>query len=206
MTRLRPMEVIDRLDEAIKKLRTAYEKYFAGIDRIPPLKDRTDIKRDLRRLITSGTHNTAMRFRINSLQSTLVTYEQYWDRITRRIEEGTFHRDQSRLKRKTEAAAAEENQAAAEENQAAPEKKPAEAKKKTPAAATKDYPASLHKLHDAFTKARQQSGDARPVSIDALASTVKKQMAAIKQKYKCKRVEFKVSVKDGKAILKAVPK
>ena len=144
------MEAVDRLEESIKKLRTAYEKYFAGIERIPPLKDRTDIKRDLRRLVTSGTHNTAVRFRINSLQSTLVTYEQYWDRITRRIEEGTFHRDQFRLKRKTEAAA-EEKPAEAKPADA----KPAEAK--PAAAAKKEYPESLRKLHDAFNQARQKS-------------------------------------------------
>ncbi len=185
-----PAEAIDRLEEAIKKLRTAYEKFFAGIERIPPLQDRDNIKRDLRRLVTSGTHNTALRFRINSLQATMVTYETYWDRITRRIEEGTFHRDQSRLKRKTEQA-----------EEARPVAPPPEK-----AAATREYPASLRKLHDALNEARRQAGDTRPVSIDVLASTVKKQMAAIKHKYKCKRVEFKVSVRDGKAILKAIPK
>jgi hypothetical protein len=194
-------DAISRLEEAVKRLRTAYEKYFAGIDRIPPLKDREDLKRDLRRLVASGTRNTALRFRINALQASMITYEAYWDRITRRIEEGTYHRDQLRMQRKSAPAAEPAPKSDAET-------KPATAadRKPTPTSAQREYPDSLRRLHQAFNDARRQSGEARPISLDLLAATVKKHMAMIKQRTHCERVEFKVTVKDGKAILKAIPK
>ena len=69
------------------------------------------------------------------------------------------------------------------------------------------YPESIRKLHEAFETTRKQlGGDAKPISMAALAATVQKQMVAIQAQYQCKTVEFKVAVKDGRPILKAVPK
>lgn len=206
------------LEEDFKALRTEYEKYFAGVERIEPLKDRDRVKTTLRRLTTTRTPNTAMRYRLQTLQASMITYESYWNRITRQIEEGTYHRDLFRLAHKQQLAG---EQAPAAKAPTPAETRPAAAAPgaatPTPVAAARPqapttaapptvYPEALRTLHTAFAKARAETGDPRPVSIDSLAATVKKQIAAIKERYKCERVEFSVAVKDGKAILKATPK
>jgi hypothetical protein len=90
---------IAELEESLRALRQAYEKYFAGVERLEPLKDRDRLKKELQRLLAENTRNTARRFRLQTLQASLVTYEQYWNRITRQIEEGTFKRDRLRAQR-----------------------------------------------------------------------------------------------------------
>jgi len=181
-------EEISAVEVAIKDLRVLYEKYFAGVDRIEPLKQREDVRRMLNRLVSSPPRNTALRFRLNSAQASMVTHEQHWNRIVRQIEEGTWRRD--KFLKKTG------------KLKTAPEKLNGQSKDKQSAA----YPNSIVKLHDAFNKARSQTAGNNPVSIEALAETVKRQYAEIKKKYNCKTVEFKVGVREGKAYLKAIPR
>lgn len=223
---------IDQLNTSIRELKAAYEQYFAGIERVAPSKPREEIKKTLRRLMTQRNNNTSWKFRIQTAQQTYLTYEQYWDRILRQIEEGTFKRDRLRAQKKSgfgaDAPKTEETdmplaaaldaptqpvytpdlaRAIAEAGaRRAPTTPSAPAPVAPPAAATGAYPESLRKLHETYTRARAEAGDARPVSIDALAETVKKQIATLKEQYKCERVEFKVAMKDGRAILKAIPK
>jgi hypothetical protein len=244
MTPAISQDALDRLEDSIKKLKTAYEKYFAGIERIAPTKDRQEIRKTLLRLVGQPSTNTAWRFRVQSLQATLVTHEAYWDRVTRQIEEGTYRRDLFLLKHRSggdvetkpqkESAAAAAAITAATPQAAAPvtpatrptpaaaapvtpatRPTPAAAAPVTPATrptpaatstASNAYPESIHRLYDAFIRARQSTGDSRPLSIDTLAVTVKKQIDNIKAKHPCRTVEFKVTIKDGKAVLTAIPR
>jgi hypothetical protein len=48
--------------------------------------------------------------------------------------------------------------------------------------------------------------DVTGITPDAIARTIAKQTPEILKAHKASRVEFKVEVKNGKAILKAVPK
>ena len=200
-------EELSSLEEDFKTLRTAYEKYFAGVERLEPLKERDRVKSTLRRLMTVRTPNTAHRYRLQTLQASLITYESYWNRITRQIEEGTYHRDLFRLAHKQEPAGQEPAAMPAPDTGGITDKLASTAapgSKKGSSGVV--FPEALRTLYEAFVKARTETGDTRPVTIDALAATVKKQMATIKEKYKCERVEFTVAVKDGKAILKAIPR
>jgi hypothetical protein len=192
------MDKLDELAEDMKKLRQEYEKYFMGLERLEPQKMRDSVKKTLRRLQGEHSNNTAYKFRLQTLQASMVTYEAHWNRITRQIEEGTFKRDKLRaqaiLRGDSEAPAAT----------SATSEAPAPAGK--PTAAPREYPESLRKLHEAYEQARRQAGETKPLPIEALAATVQKQVAAIKAQYNCKSVEFKVTVKDGKPVLKAIPK
>lgn len=86
------MGTLDELEEAIELLRVAYERYFNGVDRVPPTREHDDIKRRVRLMMTSRGGPTALRFRMQTLKARLVTYEQYWTRILLQIEKGTFKR------------------------------------------------------------------------------------------------------------------
>ena len=192
------------LEEEFKLLRTAYEKYFAGVERVEPLKDRDQVKVALRRMMTARTPNTATRYRLQTLQASLITYESYWNRVARQIEEGTYHRDVFRLERKMALEAPPKERAAAAPADASGADPKAAGAPLPPAPST--YPESLRRLHESFVRARAEVGDPRPITIEALAGTVRKQMQAIKEKFKCERVEFAVALKDGRVILKATPR
>ena len=174
-------QLLDQLNEAIDQLRHSYEKYFAGIERIEPQRDRQKVKRMINQLRSQRFNNTASRFRFQSLQARLVTFESHWNRICRQIEEGTFKRDLIRAQRR---------------------QKQFEQKKERPKAPD----SSLTRLHQEFETACKKLGENKGISLDALQKTVEKQSAAIKSKYGCKDVHFSVDVKNGKVVLKAKAK
>lgn len=86
------MATLDELEEAIELLKVAFERYFNGVDRIPPTRDHDEIKRRVRTALTIRGGPTAVRFRLQNLKARLVTYEHYWTRILLQIEKGTFRR------------------------------------------------------------------------------------------------------------------
>ena len=67
--------------------------------------------------------------------------------------------------------------------------------------------AQMRALYDAYRAAKVTCReDVSRLTYDAVAKTVSKQIPELMTRYKAKTVEFKVEVKDGKAILKAIPK
>ena len=65
----------------------------------------------------------------------------------------------------------------------------------------------LKEVYDAYVMAKKRCNeDVSRLSFDAVASTLKKQVPEILKKHNAKDVDFKVIIKDGKAVLKAVPK
>ena len=73
-------------------LKVAYERYFNGVDRVPPARQHDKVKRQVRNMQRIRGGSTQLRFRSQGLKARLITYEQYWTRILRQIEQGTFKR------------------------------------------------------------------------------------------------------------------
>lgn len=67
--------------------------------------------------------------------------------------------------------------------------------------------AKVKAIYDAYVMAKKRCNeDVSKLSLDSLASTLRKQVPQLMQQHKAKSVEFKVVIKDGKAILRALPK
>lgn len=99
---------LDELEEQIEYLKIAYERYFNGVDNVPPTRKREVIDRAIRSLMREHMPTTALRFRFNSLRQRLTTYSHYWNRILNQIEKGTFKRllaESKRRQREAEARA-----------------------------------------------------------------------------------------------------
>jgi len=88
------------LENEIAKLRAIYEQWFQGIERVPPVRQRERLDRQVRQLRREAPNNTALRFKYQTIFQRWITFTQYWDRISRRIEEGTYARDIRRAKRR----------------------------------------------------------------------------------------------------------
>ena len=223
------------LETEVEELKVKYEMYFLGVERSEPNRVRDELKKKVLRLKERFTRNAGIRFRVQSLHARFISYERLWLRSAREKEEGTYHRDlfKARLHAKQRAAgpagvkgkkeilrhsqaedvdlgdfgddeAAPAAKPAAPKPSAAPAPRPAPPAAAPPAAAIDPQ---TRALYDAYVAARKKCNqDVTGITPDAIARTIAKQTPEILKAHKASRVEFKVEVRDGKAVLKAVPK
>jgi len=83
---------LDELENRLDRLRSLYEQYFLGIEKIEPGVARKDVDRRFWLLRRVQIRNTARRFRLQVLIQRYNTFQQYWARICREIENGTYTR------------------------------------------------------------------------------------------------------------------
>jgi hypothetical protein len=195
-----------RLEEEVEQLKARFELFFLGVDRREPLRERDETKRRIARLKGEHTRNTGLRFRIDTLNARFLSYERMWLRSAREKEEGTYRRDVLRARRAAERAAAEAAKAppvgAAEPVARYGATAPPRA---TPVPGIDD--SQLRELHAAFVAAKRQCNeDTARFTVEALAASLAKQVPTLLSRLRATRVEFRVAVKDGKAILKALPR
>jgi len=208
-----------KIEEELEALKARFEMYFLGIERREPARERQEMKRRVAHLKNEFTRNTGLRFRIQTLHARFLSYERMWLRSAREKEEGTYRRDILKARRHAQLEERKQEEKAKEEAAAAPgattaaESKPAPA---SPAAAPSPQPspavggmseAQLRSLYDAYVSAKKRCNeDVSRLSYEALAKTIVKQVPELLSKYGAKSVEFKVVIKDGRAVLKAVPR
>jgi len=89
-------ELIKELEDRVERLRALYDQYFMGIERLEPLTLRKDLDRRLWVLRREQIRNTGLRFKLETTIQRYNTYQQYWQRIVREIENGTYQRDLGR--------------------------------------------------------------------------------------------------------------
>jgi len=179
-------EELSTFRERLEQLRTKYDRYFMGLERIPPEKIRSDLERDLRNSKLERAHKTAVKFRFNNIRQRMSTYQRYWDRIMRMIEEGRFKREKGSLQ-----------------------------KMGTPPAAPPEEGGSgggggkgtdnERVVYESWKKAQKDLGRKSDVDFDRFQAKLAKQREAQKDKYGWTDVNYSVRVKDGKVALVAKP-
>jgi hypothetical protein len=92
--------LIGELEIAVDRLRSLYEQYFMGIEKIEPMVPRKDVDRRIYVLRKEQIRNTALRFRFHMLLQRYNTYQTHWQRICRDIENGTYKRHVIRAQRR----------------------------------------------------------------------------------------------------------
>jgi hypothetical protein len=249
-------QLLNELEGRIESLKILYEQYFLGLEKLEPIKERRGVARIVRRVQSSQTKNTAIRFRLDSLNQRFLSYQSYWNRIVRQIEAGTYHRDLARVEREMKRRGIDmtgfsklrskgELEAAlmlhlAEADQPEPARAVREfsAEEKAalltgkyriastgqpppiPGSAASPVPAAvpdhggpaaaaddrMKRLYRAYVSAKKRTGESIDgLTYDRLVRTLQKQVPSIKARTGCKRVDFKIVIKQGKAILQAVP-
>ena len=92
-------ELLDAVDTTIDRVKVLYEQYFLGIQKQPPTYLHTDAERKLRDIAQMQIRNTALRYRFATLQQKFGSYNSYWRRTLRQIENGTYTRNLSKIGR-----------------------------------------------------------------------------------------------------------
>ncbi len=169
-------EDILQLEMKVQRLKTDYDQYFAGVQKIPPFKLHEEVKRLIRNCSNRPINNTALAFRYNAIVGRYTSYNNLWTRYMRELDEGKFIRGKGRIK--GIAAKQDTSQESAAEK------------------IYKEYVEAKQRLN------QKTEG----VKVKAIADMLEKQTAQIKAKYSCNNVEYKVVTEAGKVKIKAVPK
>jgi len=86
-------ELLEELESRIERLRALYEQYFMGIEKTEPQVLRKEVERRIWELRREQIRNTGLRFKFQMLVQRYNSFQQYWGRTTREIENGTYRRD-----------------------------------------------------------------------------------------------------------------
>src|SRR6187397_1292068 len=83
---------LEELETRLERLRALYEQYFLGFEKIEPSVARKDVDRRIYVLRREKIRNTGKRFKLQTIIQRYNTFQQYWQRICREIENGTYKR------------------------------------------------------------------------------------------------------------------
>jgi hypothetical protein len=92
-------ELIENVDKTMDRLKTLYEQYFLGIQKQAPSFIHNDVERKLRDLTQMNIRNTGLRYRLATMQQKFGSYNSYWRRTLRQIENGTYARNLAKIGR-----------------------------------------------------------------------------------------------------------
>lgn len=86
-------QLLSELEVDVERLRALYDQYFMGIEKLEPTEQRKLVERHFKVLRREHIRNTALRFKLNTISQRYNTFNQYWARVLREMENGTFRRD-----------------------------------------------------------------------------------------------------------------
>ena len=226
-------ELEKRLDELRRRFDMYF--HGAPEQRQPPSSNQAQLGGELRRMREDEIRNwnTQDKFRFNQIFARYVSMDRMWARTLKQIEDGTHKRDKfkvAQMKKRDENASPEAERRPNDSldgldvdvgsfddfsSDSSPPSQPAAKSVPRPVVTGPARPPAagggmsdqrLQQLYDVYMKAKQRTGEQSSLTVDALRKQIEKQIPAIKAKHKCDNVDFKVVLKDGKAMLKAVPK
>ena len=88
---LNNMDELATLRGKLEALKHLMERYFMGLDKRLPFKERAQISKEIRAF--QPTNDSVSRFKHQNLMQRLMTLERYWQRTIKAIDEGRYHRD-----------------------------------------------------------------------------------------------------------------
>ena len=189
---------LDELEQRIFLLKIEYEKYFTGIERKEPLRERTAIQRVVRDFTDEPIKSAHQRFRYSTLKARFQSLELYWTRNLLQIERGTHPKLKFRADLKEKARV--------------PTEAPADAPTREQEEVLRQRQAQMERedrayrlVFEKYLEARRQCGQAGDLSYDAVREALRNQVRQIKATYNVDSVKFRVVVENGKAKVKAVP-
>lgn len=176
---------LDHLEASIGRLRILYEQYFTGILPRPPEKEHAEVVKLIKFMLKAPFKNSQRAFRMRTLINRFQTYCTYWERVNKQREDGTYFRDVFKAEMREKIAKEMEDLA-------------------TKVGASHK---GIEQLYQTYESAiRKIGGDSQRINFDSFRATMLKTATELKKKHGATKVSYKVAVRDGKVILKAVAK
>lgn len=83
-------DFLKELESNIKRVKVLYDQFFMGFEKREPSREREKLKKIFRNSNLHRHKKAAVKFRFMNLLSTFSTMQNYWDRILKQMELGTF--------------------------------------------------------------------------------------------------------------------
>jgi hypothetical protein len=204
----------DAIEAELVALSHLYEQYFVGVDRAAPLRRHQQLRARLSNLKSTFNRTTSFQFRVQNLAARFLAFEQMWRRTVQEIENGSYARDLFKARRRGRVQ--QSKQPEANPPKAAPAAidepgEPSQAERQPATARAVSFnelsDAKLRVVYEAYVSAKKRcSEDVSKLSFESMAAKLRKQIPLLVEKHKARSVEFKIVIKDGKAVLQAIPK
>jgi hypothetical protein len=181
-----PEEELKILEIKLNQLKLDYEKYFLGTRPTEPAMQRAEVQKMVIKWSNTRITNTAQRFKFNSLNGRYQAFKRQWDNTLRQIEAGTYKRHVFKADLRDRERGVEGSGAPRSGNGARAER------------------GGQGDLFETYRDAMMATGqNTSGLTPEKLQRALAKQEAAIKKKYGCEKVDFKVVVSGGKVKVKA---
>ncbi len=169
---------LEQIEHQMKTLEIAYEQYFSGLEKREPMKDREDLTRRIRQFANRRIMQTDLRFKYQNLATRFHSYNGYWERILKLMDEGKYHRNASQVTKPV-----------GTKNQSGAKTAPAEGKGGN----------EVDSIYNDLMAARQTCNiGGKAPDKGQIASMLEQQRAKIREKFGDKPVAFRVETRDGK--------
>jgi hypothetical protein len=196
---------LSELEVRLERLRSLYEQYFLGIEKIEPGVARKDVDRRFWAIRKIKVRNTAKRFKLQMLTQRYNTLQQYWTKICRQIENGTYVRHLVKAKRRAEQQSVNEAPAPPTPRPSYRVPRPDSFAPPKPKGTLDD--ARIDELHRQLTAAQADSRPGeRTVSRKAFAESLRMTEARLREKHADKQVDFQIVTREGAIAIKPVLK
>ena len=176
-------EELEILGRKVTQLKLAYDQYFLGSRPREPVMLRDEVRKLILVYSNEAIQNTALRFKFNSISSRYQAFKRQWTETLRKIEEGTYspHRFKAKL----------------HGHEGSPPPPP-------PRRAGRSTAGGGRRIFDDYVSARQACGeDVEKLSPEKLEEILNRQREVLRERYGDCEFEFRVTVEDGRAKLKA---
>lgn len=88
---------LENIEKKIEQLKIEYEKFFVGITKIEPIVLKNQVVQLIKKYASTQFNNVMLSFRYKNLLARFLTYQEYWNRILKLIEEGKNPKDYRKI-------------------------------------------------------------------------------------------------------------
>ena len=192
------------VETEIAALKSRYEQYFLGTERSRPAVAHNVLRKRIENLRSTVNRTTAVQFRVKNITNKFLTYERLWNRTLNEIENSKYRRDLFKARLHAKNRGSDGSAAGKSASKSKADRATAPPPSDGPGELTD---AKLRAIYDAYLSAKKRcQEDVSKLSFESIASKLRKQVPDLMKKHNASTVEFKVVIKNGKAVLKAVPK
>jgi len=195
-------EDLNQLEKDVRQLKIEYEQYFGGGRKRPPTEIEWRIDSIIKKYGERGSNmKFAQRYRYGAIAQTYARYREVFRKRLKQKEEGTVVRHFGAAAKQIAAERATQHAA---ELRTPPADSSAGRRVSVSYSGLDHEEANTQKLYEAFRDAKQQAGEnTNTLTLDAFQNFVQRKTDELRTKNKDARVEFSVSVEEGKVKLKA---
>jgi hypothetical protein len=195
-------EDLNQLEKDVRQLKIEYEQYFGGGRKRPPTEIEWRIDSIIKKYGERGSNmKFAQRYRYGAIAQTYARYREVFRKRLKQKEEGTVVRHFGAAAKQIAAERATQHAA---ELRTPPVDSGASRRISVSYSGSDHQGAKTQKLYEAFRDAKQQAGEnTNSLTLEAFQSFVQRKTDELRTTNKDAKVEFSVSVEDGKVKLKA---